>query len=633
MRGPVVHLGLADELERAKAQLDAQPDSAARVFDGVATRLEESGYLPHSTPIRELQARALEAAKLHDESARVRLALAWRHLKAGDTFSASTQVRELSKSPSVSQSLRRSVAALGAATAVRHEHGINLDDLATAVDELRDGDLHRVDAALALAEEAVAFRRLDIVERRSAVLKDLADGLSRSDADTFSAARIRLCLAECSGEWDELIEGARDTYPPAVTALILARSARGLALAPRPSPSIARWRDAVERACVVGTYDDAADWLYSIRLVQVQDGRIEGDINDLHRHALALRAAGNGSVLPESFSARERALAYITQSKWPDALETSKRYLWRAAIGADWSGELEAHEFIGDIFAGTGRGIEAVRHLVFSGNKKKLEAFAASLRDETTQLGTDLLTARPWERAAAFAFVAARADLIPDDDARDWAVAALREVLDTVPRGGFGPSPWLDAFKAFGQLADIVDENRAGAFLAFAADLVPREANTYRHSDEAQVLATARIARRHASLAEEATAQLLAALQTDPNIANNVLATASDVLQAHPGLVTARLKPAVAAGSASAALAVVTTTDDYSLVRDVAREYLDRAVAPRVHSPGAYTYGTWLPQTALLVRALDHDSRIRFARGMLATPTTRTKARRTDQTH
>jgi hypothetical protein len=617
MRGPLAHLDLVDAMESAKASVESNPEAAAELLGTIAERLEESGFMPHSVPVRELQATALRNATQRAAETSVRLDLAWRQLAAGDAFSAGIQARELASWSDAPEHVRRSVEALGAAAAIKHEHGLSLDEFAAAVDGLVDGDPHRADAALALAEEAVAFRHLDIVEPRSTMLLNVADTLSKSVPDRLTAARIRLCVAECGDDWEELVATARDSYPPPITALILARSARHLALASRASPSIARWRDAIERACLEGTYDDASDWLYSLRAVRVQDGQLEGDINELHRHALALRAAGNGSVLPEPFNLRERALSYVTQAKWPDALEASKRYLWRATVGADWAGEIEAHELIGDVFARTGRVTEAVRHWVFSGEKKKLEEYAKALPDEPTPLSTSLLTIRPWERAAAFGFVAARADLLPDDDARIWSAACLHEVLETLPRGFLAPDPWLEAFKAFGQLADLSDENAANQFLTFAGGLIPRAENTYRHSDEPHIAALARIARTYPALAESALNQLLDALLIDHVMAGHVLSAAGDVLAKNPALSVERLSAAAFAGNPYAALGVVVADGDVSAARSVAKERLEQAIAERIHQPGSFTFGTWLPQTAILVRTLDDESRMRFADGML----------------
>ncbi len=336
LRGPMVHLQLADDLRRAEESFAERPAEAAELLATIADRLEGSGFVPHAAPVREQQAKALRAAGRRAEEAWVRIDLGWRQLEAGDPFSAGIQVREIAEwGNEAPDNVVRCTNALSAVTGFRHEHAVTLDQVAEAFDALRDEDPHRIDAALTLAEEAVAARRQDLVEARAELLEQLAGSVPQDDAGQLIAARLGMCVADCGDGWAELVATARDTYPPKVTALVMARyDARHLALVPQPESSVARWRDAIEHACVEGLNDDAADWLYALRGVRIQNGLIGSDINDLHRHAQALRGAGYGTLLPEPYRARERALAYLRDEKWPNALEALRRYLWRSVIGA-----------------------------------------------------------------------------------------------------------------------------------------------------------------------------------------------------------------------------------------------------------------------------------------------------------
>ena len=96
----------------------------------------------------------------------------------------------------------------------------------------------------------------------------------------------------------------------------------------------------------------------------------------------ALRAAGHGALLPEPYPVRERALASLGDQKWPDALEELRRYLWQSTVTADWAGELDAHERLGDLFALTRRPMQAVEHYIWAGERDKLEKLAHGLPDE-----------------------------------------------------------------------------------------------------------------------------------------------------------------------------------------------------------------------------------------------------------
>lgn len=618
LRGPVAHLGLADELRRGTERIDEAPAEAAQLLAQVADRLESSGFVPHAEPLRELQARALRAADRRIDEAWVRINVAWRQLGAGDTFSASIHAREVGQWVDAPVEVARCTSALSAALGWRRDYGVTLDDLAAAFDALDESDPYSTEAALVLSEDAVAARRTDIVEARTGEFKKLADQVPQNADGKLTAARLRMCVADAADGWNELASTARDTYPPDVTALILARSARHLALMPEPQASLGRWRDAIERACVEGLNDDAAEWLYALRTVRVQHGLIDADIDDLHRHAQALRATGSGSCLPEAHRARERALAYLRDQKWPDALEALRRYLWRSTIGGDWTGELEGLELLGDLFARTGRVEEAIRHYVFAGKIKKLEELAAALPESPTRLPLELVTPRPWERAAAFSFAAAHADLIIDRDAAEWCTAALREVIDEPqPLPVFAPNPALSAFKAFGALALVSTEDQATQFLALSQELVPRSANRYRFTDDAHIQALIGIARAHSAVRGEAVDQLLEALVTDQGMAENILRNGVELLRENPTRTASAVRAAAAAGNFYAALALVIAETDVTNAVPVARQRTEAALTPRVHQPGVRTFGTLLPQTATLARVLPVEERVRFARGML----------------
>jgi hypothetical protein len=618
LRGPVAHLGLADDLRRAEDWVETRPVEAADLLAHVAERLETSGFAPHATSVRELQAKALRAAGHRVAEAWIRITLGWGQLGAGDTFSASVQAREVTQWSGAPANIIRCASALSVAIGLRRAYPVTVDNLAEVADALIDGDPFRVEAYLMLAEEAVAARRPDLVEARSDLLDELARLCPQDSDGPLMAARLRMCVADCCGEWEQLAETARETYPPGVTALVLARHARQLALGSKPQASLARWRDAVERACVEGLNDDASDWLYALRAVKVQTGLIGDDLNDSHRHAQALRAAGRGTLLPEPYGARERVQANLRDEKWPDALESLRRYLWRSVVGADWSGEIEAHELLGDLLVRTGRGLHAIRHYVIAGAIKKLENLAGSIPEEPVSLPIDLLSARPWERAAAFSFAAATADLIPDDEAYQWCAAAFDEFANhPAPPLAFAPNPWLAAFKAFGQLAVLARNDQARRFLEISREMVPRAPDTYRFTDEDHVHALIGIARSHPQLRGDVLDELLQALLVDTRMAGLVLAEGQDLLRGDPTRVVAAVGGAAAGGSHYAALALVVADADTTVAVPLARQRLEAAVAPRVHEPGVRGFGTGLPQVTALMMALTEDDQVRFARGML----------------
>lgn len=618
LRGPIAHLGLIDDVRRAEQALADQPNKAALLLAAVAERLEREGFVPHAAPVRELQARALGAAGQRAQEGAVRLTLSWRRLAAGDVPSVRAQLDVLRRWDSdVPEDVARLGNALAAVTGLHSDYGVTLDQVAAAVDALVDGDPHRIDAVLALAEGAVVARQPAVVQARAELIELLAESMPADVESQLIAARLRMCLADCCGGWDGLATSARDTYRPAVAALVIARSARHLTLVPSPQAAVARWRDAIERACMAQLNDDAADWLYALRATRIENSLVGSDINEPHRHAQALQGAGGGTILREAHSAHERCLDALREQQWPDAYEELQRYLWRSVIGASWVDEIEAHELFGDLFAQTGRETDAIRHYIAAGKGKKLESFAETLRDQPLALPIELVVPRPAERTAAFEFAAKASDLVVDDDAREWCAVAFREIKEHLQPASFGsPDPWLAAFGAFGQLADLSSAEDARGFLEISASLLPRDPNRYRFSDEAQIFALIGIGRAHVELRAAALDQLLQAILVDSRMAERTLRHGEELLRSDPGRV-AEVVSTAANENVYAALSLVFTRADTTPAASLARRRLNAVIAPRVHQPGQMTIGTDWPQTAGLVIALHEDDRLRFARRML----------------
>ena len=622
MRGPVASLGLAEALRQAEAVADEHPEQSAALYDRIASHLEEAGYVPHTLSVREFQASALERAGALTDEAQLRVTLAWRQLDAGDVASASTQVQRLhGRRASIPPYVARLIAVLAAAVRLRRDYGTPIEDLAQAFDGLLASDPHRADAALVLAEEALARRSPAFVQVRSQPLLELTESMPHTDAGQLTAARLRSCVADCSDKWAELLATARETYPPTILSLVQARHARHLAMTSGGrAESVAAWKDAIERAVMQHDNDDAADWLYSLRTITIQRGWFGpgDDLDEAHRHALALRAVGGGSVLPEPYKARERGLSSLQDGENVRAIEELYRYLWRSSVVADWQGEMDAHELLGDLFAKTNRGQEAVNHYIMAGEAKKVAEFGSRLRDEPIVFPIgDHFTSRPWEQVAAFRFVAACADLLQDPDAQDWCAKALEVIEGESETPLLAPNPWLAGFKAFAQLAEVSTPEQAQRFLELSSPLIDREERRYRHTDEDQIDALIGIGRTHADLREEAVGQLVRAVMADQRMAQMVMGKGQDLLRLASATMVSALEESAANGNPRAVLALAAIGHRSSTVEDYARQRFDQAVAARERQAGVMNLGTNFAMTASFVRLLAEEDRVRFARAML----------------
>jgi len=621
LRGPIASLDLGEQIRRAESLLETEPITSAQIFVEVGEKLRRAGFVPHGALVRDQAARALHRAGRQVEAALLRIDLGWEHTQAGNTGSARTQLHELHGLPdaeSLPPVIVRCGNALDATVAYLMDHRVSLDVVAAAVDSLEVGDPHHLDAVLLLVEEADANQRLDIVSDRDELVEQLAASLPSDHQGQLVAARLRMAMADSSGTWDQLSSTAREIYPPRVCAFISARHARFLTLGPAPAAANARWSDAIERACLERLYDDAANWLYSQRAMRMENGLPLGsDPNEAHRHALALQAAGHGTVLRDASGARERALNHMLDREWPDALEALQRYLWHAVVTADWRGEIEAHDLLGDVFRDVGRPDYAVRHYVFAGKAKKLEELVDAFGERRIDFPASLWGTRAWERVAALAFATAAEDLLSDEDAQAWCAVAFGEFADRAHQPVFGaPDVWLSSVKAFGHLAGMSSEADARHFLTMAQDWIPRTPHTYRFTDKEHALALAHIAHCHASVRREATDQMLSALLADQQMAEIILLHGQDLMREDPTHIAETLGQA-AGENIFAAIALVVSGASTDPCIPLARRQLEHFLEPQVHIPGQVGFGMNLNPAALLISTLPDEDRSVFARAMI----------------
>ena len=351
--------------DEADEKFETDPAAAAGLYGLVADKLQSSPYAPHAPRIRARQADAFRAAGDNAKAVTAELALMAAALSSGDPGLTLTTADKLARQrPDVPEPLVRAVNALAALAAYEHNPKATLDSAAGAFDATEPGDPYRILAATLLAEHAIAARRPDIVQERADVLSGIADTAGRDEAGRLADARLRACIADATQDWASLARTAKTGYPPKVAALLLARHGRYLAITQDPEAAIDRYNDAIEKACEAGTFADAADWQFAIRLIRVTYGvGTLADLNEPYRLAQASRAAGDDSVIPSLSPALDLALSDLLDSRLPDALAALRRYRRHAVALADWRAEREAGTRLGDVYAAAGEPAAAIRLL------------------------------------------------------------------------------------------------------------------------------------------------------------------------------------------------------------------------------------------------------------------------------
>ncbi|MEV7345502.1 hypothetical protein [Streptomyces sp. NPDC093544] len=619
LRGPIASLGQAERLQQANDRFDEKPLESAVLFDEVARNLESTPFAHHASIIRSRQCAALENGKSFREAARIRIDLGWRNYFTGDVFAVGQQIRKVEEyQDNLPEPILRSVNGLGYAAAYGYERLVTLEDIAEAFDEMEDTDQGALYVAMIFAEESIAWRRFDLIKSRTSILSSMAKKTTGDESGLAVKARILMCLADANGDWDELTKTGRFTFPLAITSWIAARHARHLSLTGHPEQAMERWHDAVNGAVSARLNDSAADWLYGLRATRVQYWKMDGEIDDLHRLAQALRASGNGSVLPEPYPLAARALSQILDQKWPDALQCLHQHLRFAVVTASWSDERTVHERFGDLLEATEKWQEAPIHYIRSDASKKLKKLAQVWPDQPLLLEPPSDQSPHWERIAAYKFAASASKALPRDVARAWSDCASAEISTEPQEWHPQTTSWFSAFTAFSATADEASLESSENFLDFTANWLRREPGTHRRTDEDLINALVKIHASHEVLRNRVVEMLCDAILLCNEVANRAVYEGQEVLNGNPRVVEQRLSEAASDENPYAALALIVADCDVTPAIAIARKKLEQYVQPLNFTPGVSTIRVGEEEAALLVTILDESDRQEFVDAMMA---------------
>jgi hypothetical protein len=520
--GPLKTNDVAPILRQADDQRAEAPQESARLYGDLADRLDQAGFRGHAVTMRGKQLDALMDARLTDQAADLAARLAVTALHFGDRdeprrlmhrlkkLAAEAEVAQTQNAARTQRHLRLVQAAVNS---VLHPLGV-CDDLKHALAEPSPEEpAYQPLLVLLLAEQLMAAdpSRLKDVDT---LIQEAARRAATQQADDASGdvvIRLRLVRAEYDATERTVLNRSARIHQVSGRhgALINAREGRRLALEGRPDEALECWRVAVYEAIHAGLVEDAAEWLYAIRAVNVQYGLLTPDIDDEHRLAQALRATGTGRMLDRIRSPRQQALSAVVRGKYIEAALSARRWLADTVVTGSWASEFEALDLLGDLYRDSHEPVLAARCYERAGKDKKLTELAA--KGDLVLPLEGLRDAPWWVLHARAALVEAQADLIDDD----VAGVLLGELMVLAERGRAGElmdsrfhKLTYQATNSACTLAARGSQEQALALLDLLAPDVPRGPNQYRRSDDGHALACVAIAKQHHDVAVEALTRL-----------------------------------------------------------------------------------------------------------------------------
>jgi len=623
LRGPVDALGLNSRLTEADRLFDSHPLDAARNYMEIAEELASAGWPGHALMLKRRAADALAAAGEQRAAGRLVAQLFWTYLDLGAEAESQTLRYELTK---LSEKVPDDEVLASWAQVVAEAHSAvgdpldRLEGLATTVDELRPGADIEIEALVLLCELALTSDQPGLILDRAAHITEAAKRAPSASDQPSLDTRLRLCLADATGDWSNLLSDVRKrALNPWEIALVLGRHGRHLAWHNEPDLARDAFRQAIERGVLLGANDDASEWIHSTRYLDIRYGPISDQVNEAYRRIQALNTAGSGARLYRHLTnPRERVLRYLHDEKYPAAADAGRRFLRECVVAGHWGSEFEAHAFLGNLFATTGEPARATRHYIRAGAQEKLESLLRN--GPYVDVRAELSRPTPWERAAAYRAIATEADLVPDDHVDEIVAAALadaRAVVDGLVRqSGSAPEVLASAVAALAPLVERASQGLGAETLKLLSPFVQREAGTYRFTDTDHIRALAGIVRGHEAHKDEALQQLGQALATEGPLSDTVLKVAGNLLASEEAA-TPLLHDLASQGNEQACLLLAVRGIASPEVLEQAEEAFNRVMERPPPTRGRVTFGTTLPQDAQRIGLLPIEQRDTVARRLM----------------
>ena len=508
--GPLTSTDAQGLLDRANDIAADDPDSALTLYREVQNRLTPAGFPGHAAAL-DSKVVALCIRTAQEETAiRPLMDALWAAEGACNAMGVDRVVRRLRDLADLPEFGPR-----GKKVPRTPRLGAAFDIADFVSDQLHTPIPTRIELpaeAIALADSVDRARTIVFAAERALGDDDLAwivahreqiesTATEMDSSHVELAVRLRLVVADATGDWADLAHRARTRMRRDLKALTLARRARHKLLQAAPADADSEWRDAVGEACLAQRHADAADWLYSQRFVA---SRYRGIVEDTwHPLAQALSdLPSRPRIIATANDARERALAALHYDQPRVAAINLRRQLLDGIRSASFHDEREARRLRGEIYRDTDDLPLAAYYTIGAGDPKVARAVAAAFGDVYHDVTELMKSPLSWVASSALQFATEQADLVPDDDLDTVVEVALRAINDVASGARLdspilSPQVYLSAYGLLAALAKRLSATHARTLLEMLANAVIVEEHHYRRTDESHVEIAAGIARAH----------------------------------------------------------------------------------------------------------------------------------------
>jgi hypothetical protein len=278
---------------------------------------------------------------------------------------------------------------------------------------------------------------------------------------------------------------------------------------------------------------------------------------------------------------------------------------------------------LADIYAASGEGGRGAALYVRTGQADKLTELLERLGDRYVDLTRYVDSPAPWQRYAAYKAIVAQADLIQDDQVEQLIGRAFSDVTAgltaSIRQGPFLLVPQVE-FAALDAVASLIERGPAAqvrSVLETLEPLVPREPNTYKHTDKGHVRTLAAVLDRNDDFGPVAAKQLLDMLALNESVSQEVLQIADSAIARRVELFKDQL-PKLIETSFTAAWLLGQLNLTPPPGSQVVRRAFETLTAPYQEAPGVFGMGLPLARNAQLVRHLSQEECETAARAQLA---------------